>query len=266
MEPMIAGLTMSKHEGAGNDFLIMVDLEDRVGLTPAEVAQLCDRHRGVGADGLITVTLGTGGGEVTMQLANADGSAAEISGNGLRCMSHEVVRSGLVAPGAFSVMTAAGLRRVTCAEPTSLRTMTTAEMGEVELVEIDRAAGRARLEVGNPHLVVLVEDLDQVDVAHEGLALQSTRPGGINVEWIQPDGKGGLALRVYERGVGPTLACGSGSCAAAVAGRALGIVGDVVEVANPGGVLTVELEDNAATLSGEVRVVADLFVPLERMR
>jgi diaminopimelate epimerase len=255
---------LSKHEAAGNDFLIMIDLHERVKLTDDEVRFLTDRHRGVGADGLIVVTGPSGGGDVTMSLRNQDGSPAEISGNGLRCVVHEVVRAGMVAAGEFSVMTGSGLRRVFCGEPEGRTAWTSADMGEVEIVSVDDAARRATLSVGNPHLVIVRDSLEGLDIAAEGARLQETRPGGINVEWISPAGEGRLALAVFERGVGPTLACGSGSCAAAVAARALDVSGDVVTIDNPGGPLEVSLEGNRATLSGPASVVADLTVSLER--
>jgi len=263
MEELVVALAMSKHEGAGNDFLIMLDLEARVGLSDDEVRHLADRHHGIGADGVITVTEGSGGAEVTMELRNHDGSPAEISGNGLRCVAHEVVRAGVVAAGAFSVMTGAGLRRVSCADPDGISAWTTASMGTVEVTSLDRQASSATLNVGNPHLVLVRESLDGLDLEVEGEALQSTFPEGINVEWIAvtPDG---LELAVYERGAGVTLACGSGSVAAAVAARELGLSGDDVTVRNPGGPLVVHLEGFDATLSGEVTVVADLLVPLAR--
>ena len=266
MERMIGGLAMSKHEGAGNDFLIMIDLDNRVQLTDDEVRLLADRHRGVGADGVITVTSGTHGGEVTMALRNADGSFAEISGNGLRCVVHEVVRSGVVAPGAFSVMTDAGLRRVSCSEPDGVRAWTSAAMGEPRIETLDRTQGQARVDVGNPHLVIVKDSLQGIDVLSDGEALQSKLPGGINVEWIAPQGDGRFELLVFERGVGPTLACGTGSCAAAAAARALELCGDHVVMENPGGDLEISFEGNEAILSGEVRVIADLIVPLERMQ
>ena len=201
-----------------------------------------------------------------MALRNHDGSSAEISGNGLRCVAHEVVRAGLAAAGSFSVMTGAGLRRVSCSEPDGLRAWTSASMGALEVLDLDASARRVTLSAGNPHLVFAVEDIAAVDVAAQGAALQGTRAGGINVEWIAPATDGHLAMVVYERGVGPTLACGSGSCAAALAARELGLGGSQVVVENPGGPLTVELDGLEATLSGEVRLIADLLVPLERMR
>ena len=259
-----ATISMSKHDGAGNDFLIMVDLEDRVGLSEEEVRRLTDRHQGLGADGLIVLTGPSGGAEVTMVLRNADGSPAEISGNGLRCAAHEAVRAGIVAAGEFEVRTGAGLRRVFC-EPSEGRGASTwADMGEVELLELDAARGHALINVGNPHLVILRASLDGLDLEAEGSELQATRRGGINVEWIAPGPPGRLAMAVYERGVGRTLACGSGSCASAVAARALGISGDEVVVENPGGPLGIRLEGMRARLEGEVRHIADLLVPLDR--
>ena len=261
----MSAIGISKHEGAGNDFLLMVDLEDRVQLTIDEVRWLSDRHRGVGADGVITITAGSAGGDLTMRLANADGSLAEISGNGLRCVVHEAVRSGLVAPGAFNVMTGAGLRRVHCEEPEGRTAMTSASMGAVTIVGLDVAHRRGTVDVGNPHLVIVVDALSGIDPQTEGEHLQSERPGGINVEWIEVSDDGSMDLLVYERGVGPTLACGSGCCAAVATARALGLVGVSVAVRNPGGELLVRLDEHEAILSGVVSHVADLIVPLERV-
>ena len=200
-----------------------------------------------------------------MRLANADGSPAEISGNGLRCVVHEAVRSGLVAPGSFNVMTGAGLRRVHCDELEGRHAMTSASMGAVSVVAIDAERRRGTVDVGNPHLVIVVGDLGAVDADAEGRLLQTERPGGINVEWIAVTADDTIDLVVYERGVGLTQACGSGSCAAAAVARSLGLVGDSVEVRNPGGSLRVALDGHEATLSGQVAHVADLIVPLERV-
>jgi diaminopimelate epimerase len=257
-------ISLTKHHGAGNDFLVLLDLNDAVGLRQDEVRQLCDRHRGIGADGLITVTGPSGGGDVTMRLVNQDGSPAEISGNGLRCVVHEVVRSGVVAPGSFAVMTGAGLRTVHCHEPHGASAMTSASMGIVSLNDTDLDAGRVVADVGNPHLVVVVNDLDAIDVQAAGHALQGFQPGGINVEWVQVLAPDHLALKVFERGVGPTLACGSGSVAVAAALRALGLSGSTVVVDNPGGSLGVSFDGDEAILSGEVTVIAELLVTLER--
>lgn len=260
----MARISLTKHEGAGNDFLIMIDLEERVGLRDDEVRWLCDRHTGIGADGLITVTGPSGGGDVTMHLRNQDGSPAEISGNGLRCVVHEVVRSGVVASGSFSVMTGSGLRRVHCHEPVGRTASCAASMGSVTLIEVDEEAQHVIADVGNPHLVIVVDDLEHVETDSAGHALQGLRSGGINVEWVQVLAPDHVALKVFERGVGPTLACGSGSVAAAAALKALGLTGATLVVDNPGGPLGVSFDGAEVILSGDVSFIAEIVVDLER--
>ena len=265
---------LSKHEGAGNDFLVLVDADQRWSLTAAEARALCDRRRGVGADGLLICGVGDGtvdaGADLTMALFNADGSEAEMSGNGIRCLVQAATTAGLVEPGTVSVVTGAGLRTVEYHEGERPGVGTASvDMGPVRL-GAERpspiAGHRARLvDVGNPHLVVLGDlDLDQVDLARVGTAAARGVPGGLNVEIVAPGpGPEALRLRVWERGVGETGACGTGSCAAAAVARAWGVVGDRVQVHNPGGTLEVRLAsgaDGPAVLAGPVRHVADVVV------
>ena len=243
MEQQSFQIGLSKFDGAGNDFLIMLDLENRVQITPDEVIALTNRQSGIGADGFITVTGPSGGGDVTMSLLNQDGSFAEISGNGLRCVAHAVVRAGVVAAGSFWVMTGAGLRRVSCEDPVGSIAQTGASMGNpvIETLLID--SQQAYVSVGNPHLVCVVDDLGAIDVEREGESLQRVRDGGINVEFIQILNRHEMKLGVYERGVGPTLACGSGSVAATLASHAMALTDADVVVHNPGGTLGVRIDD-----------------------
>jgi diaminopimelate epimerase len=264
METQTFQIALSKFDSAGNDFLIMLDIENRVRITPDEVVALTNRQHGIGADGFITVTGPSEGGDVTMALLNQDGSFAEISGNGLRCVAHAVVRAGIVAAGAFWVMTGAGLRRVTCSEPVGVSAETQASMGYPELETLLCDADEAYVSVGNPHFVRVVDQLEEVDIAHDGCELQSVRSGGINVEFIEIINDHEIKLGVYERGVGPTLACGSGSVAAVLASHALGRTGEMVTVHNPGGSLGVRLEEGEAWLSGTTNHIADLVTSLER--
>ncbi len=259
-------LHLTKHHGAGNDFLVLVDLDDRAGLTAETVRALCDRRFGVGADGLIRILAGSQGADVTMDLANADGGSAEMTGNGMRCLAQAAAAAGLVRPPIFTVATRNGVRTVEYRE---------AEGGGPDWASVDMGApslgaeqppllaeGRARLvDMGNPHLVLLGGDPAGIEVTEIGTKLQEEFPGGINVEFValgpEPDA---LILRVFERGVGETLACGTGSAAAAAAAHAWGLVGATVEVHNPGGTLRVELGRDAAVLSGPVAWVADVEV------
>jgi len=258
-------LRLVKHEGAGNDFLVLVDLDDTLALTPAEVRVLCHRRRGVGADGFIRLLPGGNGAEVTMELWNADGSPAETSGNGLRCVAQAAVDAGIVRPPRFTVATAAGTATVDyedCGPGQPARA--TVDMGAVRLVGPSGtdASGRPvqRADAGNPHLVVRCDDPAAIDLATEGAALAADFDGGINVEFVAPGtARDELTMRVFERGVGETWACGSGSCAAAAVSRFWGLVGDRVQVKNPGGTLDVELgpkDGDPVRLSGPVRRVA----------
>ncbi len=261
-------LRLSKHEGAGNDFLVLVDPEARVELSEAEVRNLCDRRRGVGADGVIRVSLGTGRADLAMELHNADGSPAETSGNGLRCVAQAAVEAGLVPAGRFTVATGAGVVRVEYrpGEPG------TPGHAEVELASVRLVGEPAsvdghpiqRADTGNPHLVVRCEDPAAIDVAQVGAELASRFPEGINVEFVAPGpGDDELTMRVFERGVGETWACGSGSCAAAAVAHAWGLVATNVRVRNPGGTLEVSLgskDGDPAVLGGPVRHIAEVII------
>jgi diaminopimelate epimerase len=263
----------TKHEGAGNDFLVVLDPEDAIRLSVAQVRLLADRHRGIGADGVIRVGPGRDGCDLSMELHNADGGTAEMSGNGIRCLAQAAVDAGLVAPPRFSVATAGGPRVVDYeagSEPGWAQARV--DMGAVRLgpdqpQEFDDRRVRT-VDVGNPHLVLLGPDTAAVEVAELGPKLQAAFAGGINVEWITvaADDEGELLdFRVYERGSGETLACGTGSVAAAAAARSWGVVAaeGLVRVRNPGGVLEVTLgtgEDEPAHLAGPVRKVADVHI------
>ena len=263
----------SKHEGAGNDFLVVLDRDDSIRLSVAQVRLLADRRRGVGADGIILVGPGRDGCDLSMHLVNADGSDAEMSGNGIRCLAQAAVDAGWVRPPRFTVATAAGTRTVEYAVGpadgwASARVdMGPARLGPDQAQEFDDRRART-VDVGNPHLVLLGPDTAGVEVAELGPKLQAAFPGGINVEWITvlTDGDGDyLDFRVWERGAGETLACGTGSVAAAAAARSWHAVdGDgAVRVRNPGGMLEVTLgaDERATTyLAGPVRRVADIDI------
>jgi diaminopimelate epimerase len=262
----------SKHEGAGNDFLVVLDPDDAIRLSVAQVRLLADRGRGIGADGIIRVGPGRDGCDLSMQLHNADGGEAEMSGNGIRALAQAAVDAGWVKPPHFTVATAAGVRTIDYAEgaepgwATARVDMGPATLGPDQPQEFDNRKART-VDVGNPHLVLLGPDTASVEIAELGPKLQAAFSGGINVEWITPltDADGDfLDFRVWERGAGETLACGTGSVAAAAAARSWGALpGDVVRVRNPGGMLEVTLgaDDEATTyLAGPVRKVADVDI------
>jgi diaminopimelate epimerase len=265
----------TKHEGAGNDFIVVLDPEDALRLSVGQVRLLCDRRRGIGADGIIVVGPGRDGCDLSMELRNADGGAAEMSGNGIRCLAQAAVDAALVAPPRFTVATAGGARTVEfVAGEAPGWGRASVDMGPVTLgpdQPQDFEDRKARtVDVGNPHLVLCGPEVTSVDIAVLGPRLQSAFSGGINVEWISVahdgDGDGDLLdLRVWERGAGETLACGTGSVAAAAAARAWGVVNGSgpVRVRNPGGTLEVTLgagPGDPAFLAGPVRKIADIDV------
>jgi diaminopimelate epimerase len=267
------GVRCSKHEGAGNDFIVVLDPDDDRRFSVGQVRLLCDRRRGIGADGIIVVRPGRDGSDLSMELRNADGGEAEMSGNGIRCLAQAAVEAQMVAPPRFTVATGGGVRTVDfVAGEAPGWARASVDMGRVSLgpdqpQDFDDRRART-VDVGNPHLVLFGPEVASVDLAVLGPQLQAAFAGGINVEWIcraeDADGEF-LDLRVWERGAGETLACGTGSVAAAAAARAWGVVdaSGPVRVRNPGGVLEVTLGAGAgdpATLAGPVRKVADIDI------
>jgi len=246
-------IRLEKYHGLGNDFLVLLDLGGKRPVEPGEVRALCDRHRGVGADGLIRVTPAPGRSDCAMELYNADGGRAEMSGNGIRCLAMAMVEAGLTGPR-LVVHTDAGDRVVTVDDDG----WASVDMG---MAKIDaKEGGVAFVDMGNPHTVVEVpegDDLDTLDLARRAAVY-----GGRNVEFVViGPGADHMRLRVWERGVGETLACGTGACAAAAAAFVWGRVGAHVTVSQPGGNATVHLETDTIVLSGPAQHVATVEVP-----
>jgi diaminopimelate epimerase len=244
-------MQLTKHHGLGNDFLVLLDRDGTAPVTPALARAVCDRHRGVGADGLLHVTPGQST-DVTLALYNADGGRAEMSGNGISCLAQAVARSGIAVGPRITVATDAGTRVVTLEatdDPHTHRAtvdMGVAKVGEDEEEWLDDHIERAaRVDIGNPHLVLHAPRLDaDIDLVARGAAINELVPEGINVELIAPGpGDDELTMRVYERGVGLTEACGTGACAAAAAGHRWGMSGATVTVRQPGGPARISVGD-----------------------
>jgi diaminopimelate epimerase len=261
---------LTKHHGLGNDFLVLLDVDGRHrDLDRSRLAaRACDRHRGVGADGLLAAAAGSDGADITMSLYNADGSRAEMSGNGIRCLVQAVLDAGLVDGDRVVVATDAGPRQVECVDRPRPGLMSLrVDMGPAVLKGEDarwqtgKVQATALVDTGNPHLVLLDPTMADIDIATEGRRIEEAFPEGINVEWIFPGpGPDELTLRVWERGAGATDACGTGSCAAATAAHSWGRVGSRVVVHNPGGDLIVDVGETAV-LTGPAVFVATVDYP-----
>jgi diaminopimelate epimerase len=270
-------MRFAKYHGTGNDFVMVEDLDDRLALDQGLVSALCDRRMGVGADGVIRIVPSSDA-DFFMDYWNADGNVAEMCGNGIRCLAKYVFDRGLTTKTELTVATRAGVKRLTLAvadgEVSSVRVdmgrpaLTRGEIpmvGSPEATFVDEplAAGDARyratgVSMGNPHLVLIGEgDPADVDVPVIGPALQRHPdfPDQTNVEFVHIT-NGAIDVRVWERGSGETMACGTGACASLVAASTMGLVGRKAIVRFPGGDLEVEwAPDDHVYLSGPAAFV-----------
>ena len=257
-------LAFAKYEGAGNDFLV-VDAASESAVTPERAVALCDRHFGVGADGVLLVVPPTASGpRARMIVLNADGSRPEMCGNGLRCVALHLARRDGAAHIDYVIETDAGIR-TTEVERENLTGQVRLGMGRARLTGSRRfAVGSAMREfhlvdMGNPHAISLGLEIDARTIDEVGPALSASLPGGSNVEAVTIHGPRTLEVLVWERGVGRTLACGTGAAAVGVAAAVNGCspFGEPIEIRLPGGSLsvTVERESLDVTLRGPARLV-----------
>lgn len=250
-------LTLTKHHGLGNDFLVALDAPADLDASLLARA-LCDRREGIGADGLIVASVGEG--DVRMVLHNADGGRAELSGNGLRCLGQALVDAGRRPEGRIDVLTDAGgvAVHVGPERRPGLRDVRVG-MGAVKVVHLDEE--QAAVDAGNPHLVLQVDDPAAVDLVQLG-----AEHAGVNVEVIRVDDRGNVTMRVHERGSGITQACGTGSCAIVAATIAWGLTDERVTVHNPGGALHVDATDlDDVQLTGPAQRIARVEVGIEEV-
>ncbi len=262
-------LEFTKMHGLGNDFVIVDAIRQRVALTPEQVRRIADRHFGVGCDQLLIVEAPQSADALfRYRIFNADGGEVAQCGNGARCFARFVHDKGLTSATEIPVETRAGrlvLRLepdgqvevdmgVPIFEPTRVPFVADAPAVTYE-VEVDgRSVELSALSLGNPHAVLLVPDVDTAPVETLGPRIESHPrfPERANVGFLQVIDRQHVRLRVYERGAGETLACGSGACAAVVAGRRRGLLDAHVRVALPGGRLGVtwEQESDSVLMTG----------------
>ena len=260
-------ISFTKMQGAGNDFVVLDETRQLLGLSPAQYRFLADRHFGVGADQILTVRPSPAPGiDFEYVIHNADGSEVEQCGNGARCFARFVRDQGLTTQDAIRVQTKAGVieprlmpdGRVTVnmgapvfelAEiPFNAAGLTPQATGSwqkwpLALVEPAQAAivYVAVVSMGNPHAVQVVDEVDTAPVLLQGPLIENhpSFPKRVNAGFMQVVDRRHIRLRVFERGTGETLACGSGACAAVVAGIRLGLLDDKVDVQTRGGTLTI---------------------------
>jgi diaminopimelate epimerase len=256
-------MNLVKAHAFGNDFLLMDERElNGVGDEPSLARAVCDRHRGIGADGLLFFTIDPAApGRGTMRLLNADGSASEISGNGLRCLAAWIAHVNRARD--IVIDTDAGLKRLELLDSDGGQYTFRAAMGQPEDIALERIrvgsepVEAVTLRVGNPQCVVLGEVTQaRLHAIAAPLAVHPRFPAGTNVELAMVERPDLVRILIWERGVGPTEASGTGACAAAVAAMQYGGAARDVHVASPGGSQRVEWNDGGLFLTGWAEILA----------
>ncbi|MCB1531491.1 MAG: diaminopimelate epimerase [Alphaproteobacteria bacterium] len=252
-------MEFKKMHGRGNDFVILDQRDGREALAPAQIQHICDRHFGVGCDQLIVMEPSEQA-DLFMRIYNPDASEAEACGNATRCVAH-------------IYMSEQG--REDCTIETLTGVLPARLVGE-NLVEVDMGApisiqdtdlGPAMayepllVNMGNPHCVFFVNDAEEIAIEHLGPTVENDEifPGGTNVEFAHLQADGSIRVRVWERGAGVTLACGSGACAVFAAAISRGLVQDAADIQMDGGTLSMQFraEDEHILMTGPVAYVFD---------
>ena len=249
--------------GTENDFVLVFDPTDEHSITTAQTAAICNRETGIGADGLIRMIKRDG--KWFMDYRNADGSLAEMCGNGIRVMARYLVERGHQPEGIFAINTRDGIKhlRVPLTEDISVNMgQVTDEMEEIEVTQNGKTWNGLNISVGNPHAVVFLDDLEEVGSLTTApvVSPHSSYPEGVNVEFVQILANNEARMRVHERGSGETRSCGTGTCAVALAAtiHTRGKLPSRWTIYPPGGRLIVDIDGHSnATLIGPAELIAD---------
>jgi diaminopimelate epimerase len=249
-------VSFTKMQALGNDFVVFDAVRQAFSFSPSQLRRIADRHFGVGCDQILVVDPAPGPDvDFGYRIFNADGGEVEQCGNGARCFARFVLDKGLTAKREIAVATRGGIirprveddGRVTVDmgrprfEPTDIPFVAEARQDEYDLDVAGQILPVRVLSMGNPHAVQLVDDVDHAPVVSQGPLIERHPrfPNRVNAGYLQVVDAAHIRVRVYERGAGETLACGTGACAAAVAGRQAGLLGERVEVELRGGFLDI---------------------------
>ncbi|ADL07780.1 diaminopimelate epimerase [Thermosediminibacter oceani DSM 16646] len=258
-------MKFTKMHGLGNDFIVVNGFKEDVRIIFKKAEKICDRHVGIGADGILLV-LPSDKCDLKMRIINSDGSEADMCGNGIRCFARYAFSRGLVNKTSITVETLAGVIKPEIIIKDDRIESVRVDMGcyslqkkdipvagnpneeavDLEISVDDRVFKFTGVSMGNPHCVIFVDDVESFPVERFGPVIERHPlfPKKTNVEFVEFKGQDRLKMRVWERGAGLTMACGTGACASAVAAYKKGIVGPKVTVSLPGGDLFIEIEKN----------------------
>lgn len=279
-------LEFSKYQATGNDFILINDMDGVLSFTPEQVRALCDRHYGVGADGLI-VARKSAKADAYMLFYNPDGSLAEMCGNGIRCFAKFLYEQEIVKKKKMEIETKAGIKEVELFFDKGDPFAAKVNMGKVsfkakdiptllaepekEVIEVPLKLEETEVyvscvSVGNPHCVIFLDEIDRINLEKLGSKIENHQafPQRTNVELVTVLSENRLKVRVWERGAGATLACGTGAVASAAVAIKLGLAKSPVRLDLPGGHLFVEFdEEGNAYLEGPTEHVFTGFLSLE---
>ncbi len=268
-------MKFTKMQGLGNDYVYVNCFEEQIEDPAAVAIKVSDRHFGIGSDGLILICPSDAA-DFEMQMYNADGSRGEMCGNGIRCLGKYVYDNGLTDKTSITVETMAGIKKLELFPEDGKVTLVKVDMGKPELtpelipveapeeiaedsdwqlVDVpiqvdDQEYHMTAVSMGNPHAVVFVDDVDALDLEQIGPAFEHHPwfPNRINTEFVQVLDRDQVKMRVWERGSGETMACGTGACAVAVAGALNELTNPEVTVHLLGGDLKIQLDEEADTV------------------
>ena len=250
-----------KMHGLGNDFIIIDSRKESLeGMDLAQLAvKFCDRHFGIGADGIL-IALPSSNADVKMRIFNSDGSEAEMCGNGIRCFAKYIYEGLDKKKELISVETLAGTMLPSMIEHKGKLAIVEVDMGEPKDIKMAKVKGydATLVSMGNPHCVIFSDDLNKIDLAATGPNIETDKmfPKRTNVEFVKIENRKEITIKVWERGAGETLACGTGACASVVAGVKANKLDREVLVHLPGGNLDIEWqEDGHVILRGPAETV-----------
>lgn len=250
--------------GTHNDFVLVFDPENKILITPEQIKKICDRKVGIGSDGFIKIIKVDGA--WFMDYSNSDGSVAEMCGNGIRVMARYLTDRGYQASGIFAINTRDGRKFLSVPDEGDISVnmgKVTQINGEVSVIQNSKTFVGLNIDVGNPHAVVFTDDLETVGDLKKSPAVlpEDAYPDGVNIEFVEIVDNGEIKMRVFERGVGETQSCGTGTCAVALAATIKSKKTLPIKwvINPPGGRLVVEIDGHSnATLTGPAVLVKDV--------
>lgn len=250
--------------GTHNDFVLVFDPENKILFTPEQIKKICDRKVGIGSDGFIKIIKFDGA--WFMDYSNSDGSVAEMCGNGIRVMARYLTDRGYQASGIYAINTRDGRKFLSVPDEGDISVnmgKVTQINGEVSVIQNSKTFVGLNIDVGNPHAVVFTDDLETVGDLKKSPAVlpEDAYPEGVNIEFVEIVDNGEIKMRVFERGVGETQSCGTGTCAVALAATIKSKKTLPIKwvINPPGGRLVVEIDGHSnATLTGPAVLVKDV--------